>query len=423
MTMSRPVLLPARDNQSIPFNKNHLANSTMSLTNSNSKKRMAFCNVPSFQPVDLDSESRATRDARTALSNVRSLLRCFGVVLIVMLGVFAFADSSQGQAVSISQKVGGTVRGEIRDMSPDTITVKTDSGTTTVEMSNLRSIVFSNQPVEFGRAANRFSGARYDEGLAELDKMTEAPTDPALLHEFDYQRAFGAAQSATHGGKVTANDAGSTVNAFLTKYPNSYYTWPMRELLGRLLSTIGREDLAQAEYAKMIESTSDEYKLKGTFYVGLSQISKGDGAAAGASMEAVLKSNFTGPEADEIKSRAQALRARAVAITGDTAQAREMAETLIAGQNPENTALFAETYNTLGYCHFQEGNMKSAVLAYLRTDLLFFNQPDAHAEALWYLSQIWPKLDMQEAGWEAQENLKRLYGNSSWAARLGNSGK
>ncbi len=334
---------------------------------------------------------------------------------VLMVLLFA-AQAAEAQSVSISQKSGGTVRGEITDMTPDTIVVKTERETTTVDMTNVRNMTYTQAPVELTRAMNRFAAERYDEGLEELAKADSVRG--GMEHEIAWQRALGAAESALHGGAVTPNDAGTTVSAFLAKYPKSFYTWPMRERLGRLLSVIGRPDLAQAEYAKLAEAASDEYRMKGSFYVGLSQLASGDGEGAGKSMAAVLAANVTGDDAEQIKSRAMALQARAIALTGDTQSARQMAEKLVAEQNPDNSALFAEIYNTIGYCHFQEGNLKAAVLAYLHTDLLFFNQPEAHAEALWYLSQIWPKLDKQDQGWEAQETLKRLYRNSVWAAKL-----
>jgi len=328
-------------------------------------------------------------------------------------------NSLNAQSVSIVQKSGSLVRGEITGMSPDSLTVKTASGPVIIETSNLRTLNFAQPPVEFARANNRFDAHRYDEGLEELAKMGDKPAGDALQHELAWMVARGSADSALAGGLVTPNDAGQVVQGFLQKYPTSFYTWQITERLGKLFSAIGREDLAQVEYSKLAGSSSEDFRMIGTFHIGLAKLAANDGNGAAESMAAVAASPAVGPEADDLRSRARALQARAMVLNGKMAEAKQAVAKLIENENPDNSALFSEAYNTLGVCHFQEGDLKAAALAFLHTDLLFFNQAEAHAEALWYLSQIWPKLDKQEAGWEAQESLKRLYKNSPWTARLG----
>ena len=91
---------------------------------------------------------------------------------------------------------------------------------------------------------------------------------------------------------------------------------------------------------------------------------------------------------------------------------------LIKNEDPKQTELFANAYNILGLCHQQAGEDLQAVLAFLHTDLLFSNQAAAHAEALYYLSQLWPKLDKNDRALEARTTLKSLYRNSVWAGKL-----
>ena len=325
----------------------------------------------------------------------------------------------EAQNVNVVQKSGTLVRGEITDMSPDSLTVKTSSGPVTIETANLRSVSFPQPPAEFARASSRFDAQRFDEGLEELAKIKDKPAGAALEHELAWMVASGTADSALTGGKVTPNDAGNVVQAFMQKYPTSFYTWQITERLGKLYSTIGRNDLAQTEYTKLANSSSEDFRIIGTFYIGLAKLAANDGTGAGESFAAVATSSASGPEAEEFRSRARALQARALLLNGKIDDAKAAVAKLIENENPDNSALFSEAYNTLGACHFQEGDFKAAALAFLHTDLLFFNQPEAHAEALWYLSQIWPRLDKQDDGWEAQETLKRLYKNSPWTARLG----
>lgn len=349
--------------------------------------------------------------------------RVLSGLAVLLVGVaWSGATPVWGQ-VSIFLKPGaasrGTVRGEISGMSPDRLTVKADSGDIEVDVHSIRSITYSQAPAELARAKSRFEAMQFDEGLEELAKVATPVASKDLEHELDWLQAMATAESALQGGKVTAQDAGKVLTAFLRKYPNSFYTWPVTERLGKLLTAIGRSDLAQTEFAKLAGSTSPEYQLKGSFYVSQSRLSSGDGPGALESLKVVTGSALEGEGINELKSRAKAMNARALALSGDLAAAKQAVEKLVAEENPENAALFAEAYNTLGFCHYQEGDMKAAALAFLHTDLLFFTQTESHAEALWYLSQIWPKLDKPDAGFQAQETLRRLYRTSPWASKPG----
>jgi tetratricopeptide (TPR) repeat protein len=344
---------------------------------------------------------------------------CF--VFASLISVFVSAGFSciglAAQPVSVFQTGGSAVRGEITGMSPDTITVRTDNGDVDVPVGNLRNITFSQPPPEMSRAMNRFNNQRFDEGLSELQQLVEPPDGDALRHELDYLAALGAADSALTGGKIPPADAGKAVSAFLAKYPRSFYTWPLTERLGQLYVAVGRNDLAAVEFGKLVASSSPEYQIKGDFQVGVSKLAAEDTAGAESSLARVIASTATGDEADLLRTRARPLQAKALALSGKTAEARQAVEQLIAAENPDNTALFAEAYNTLGICHFRDGQMKEAALAFLHTDLLYDSQAEAHAEALWYLATIMPQIGYTEEGWQARENLQRLYKNSPWATK------
>ena len=90
-------------------------------------------------------------------------------------------------------------------------------------------------------------------------------------------------------------------------------------------------------------------------------------------------------------------------------------ESLIKNENPDNKLLFAHLYNALGACHESTQNWQEAAIAYLHTELLFSLDPDAHAEALKKLSEIWPKLDETDRANRAAATLKTRYRNSYWA--------
>lgn len=319
---------------------------------------------------------------------------------------------------SVFLLAGSPVRGEIADSTPTSLIVKTDKGDTEVPVQNIRSITFGKEPPEYDKAKRAFDRQKYDEGIAELDKLKENAASGMLAQELDYLRALGNARSALSGGNVTAKNGGSAVNAFLKKYPTSWHFFELTELLGELLVAVGRSDLADAEYAKLAASPLPQYQLRGSFNRAQALLLAGDGAGAEQSFDAVIGSALNDEAAVRMKSLASCLKAKAQLLQGKWEEAQVAVMKLIKNEDPKQTELFANAYNILGLCHQEAGQSQEAVLAFLHTDLLFSNQAAAHAEALYYLSQLWPKLDKNDRALEARTNLKALYRNSVWANKL-----
>ena len=60
-------------------------------------------------------------------------------------------------------------------------------------------------------------------------------------------------------------------------------------------------------------------------------------------------------------------------------------------------------------CTFFQG-----FISYLKTDLLYASEIEAHAEALYWLSQLWPKIGENQRATEAKSRLAKLYPTSLW---------
>jgi Flp pilus assembly protein TadD len=193
----------------------------------------------------------------------------------------------------------------------------------------------------------------------------------------------------------------------------------MTERLGRLYEMVAQPALAQAEYEKLARSNWPVYALRGSYLVGKMQLNAGDGNAAFTSFDAVLRSDANDPEAQSLKVVARCFQAKAMAMNGQTAEAEQQLQQMIRDGNPDDQLLFANIYNALGTVFLKKGDDKAAALAFLHTDLLFASQAEAHAEALYHLAGLWPKLGKTEQAYEARENLKTYYRNSIWAQKLG----
>ena len=100
------------------------------------------------------------------------------------------------------------------------------------------------------------------------------------------------------------------------------------------------------------------------------------------------------PSLDDARAREQKLlatlgRAVCLAGTGKPDEGIALVTKIIDENNSqEKPVLFAKAYNALGTCYLKANKPQDALLAFLHVDLLFNQDPDAHAEALYHLSSL-----------------------------------
>jgi hypothetical protein len=95
-----------------------------------------------------------------------------------------------------------------------------------------------------------------------------------------------------------------------------------------------------------------------------------------------------------------------------------LAEKIIADGDSRDGELFARAYNSLGYCHMKAGRPKDALLAYLHVDLMFYQDPSQHAEALYHLQTLWRDVNKADKALRARSLLKERYAGSVWASKM-----
>ena len=321
---------------------------------------------------------------------------------------------SEGQRMDVSLKSGSPVRGEFKNTSPEKLTV----GTVEISVENIRSVVLSDEPLEMKTARKRFEDSRFDDGLAELEKINEKISEKVIEQELDYMKVQGSAGSALNGGKVATKEAGRLASEFLKKYPNSYRFYFVVDFAGALYAASGMNADAITEFKKLASSSLPEFQVRGNFNIGKVSLAAGDAKTAESTLLEILNAEDNSESTQKIKMIADPLYAKALAFGGKIDEARKRVLDLIARESSENQELFAACYNVLGICDKASGDLKSAALNFLHTDLLF-RGGDSHAEALYYLaSEIWPKLEKADLALEARESLKRLYPGSFWYAKL-----
>ena len=77
--------------------------------------------------------------------------------------------------------------------------------------------------------------------------------------------------------------------------------------------------------------------------------------------------------------------------------------------NPADVEIAARIYNARGASCEARDDTEGAILAYLHTHLMFSSQPDAHAEALKRLVELWPQVGKPERATQARQELQNSY--------------
>lgn len=336
------------------------------------------------------------------------------------LGVFSFLlASADADSVYRSRSGRGTSRvsGTVTETTPFEVTLQTPNGPQKIPASEVRRIAVDDQPVELGRARERFDDGRFAECLQELQKIDQRPKSEWAQQELDFLKAAANANIALSGGTVTAQSAGQDINTFLVTYPNSNLTFPATELFGKLLFAFGRLDNAAEAFEKLTKSRWPQYEFLGHFQLGQTRLAQDQPDVAADSFRAVMELDSDDPDSETWKQLAQCQLARCEGVAGQADSAlKSLAETIKTG-NAENDRLFSCAFNAMGAIYLKQGEIKQARNEFLKTQLLYASAKDQHAEALYHLTQIWTQLNEPERANQARSTLASRHRNSWWASR------
>ena len=226
------------------------------------------------------------------------------------------------------------------------------------------------------------------------------------------------AESYLQGGDVTPKAAVSAVKGFIDSHPKSFHRVPATDQFARLAFAAGRLDAAENEFKKLQQAPWPDYRLKGYFDAGQMQIQVGKLDAAEASFKSIgsIESNDNTSQTYKLLARCEL--AKIAGLKGNTDAAQKQLEEIIEKENSDKKKLFAYLYNALGAVHQKAGRPKEAAYAYLHTELLFASESEAHAEAVFQLAQIWPKLGDTTRADRARDLLNSRYRNSFWSKKF-----
>ncbi|MEM7783699.1 MAG: hypothetical protein AAF623_10125, partial [Planctomycetota bacterium] len=340
----------------------------------------------------------------------------FSFLILATLCLVLCGTMMAQDAVYRLKSAGGTTRvtGRISEVSPTAVVVDGRE----VPAGEIRRLAFDKEPSEVNRARESMNSGQYSDALEALAKIDKPIRNPLLQAEIDFIKAYSTAQISLRGGNITPQAAGAEVGKFINKYSQNWNLYPAMEAYGKLIFAFGKPDLAAKEFDKMASCDWVEYRVKGLYLRGSMQLELGSLQEAKRSFQTLMNEESNESIAQTYKLLAQCGLAKVQCMMGDIAGAQAVLEEMIGRENSDNKLVFANVYNSLGLVFEKAGKNKEASRAYLHTHLLYASESGPHAESLYHLALLWPKLEDTDRAATARETLKSRYRNSYWAGKL-----
>jgi tetratricopeptide (TPR) repeat protein len=333
----------------------------------------------------------------------------------LLLGILA-AAASHAQEDQIFGKSGTPTRGTITAVSPSEIKIQSRGAPLTFAIKDVLKVTFDGEPPELRTARERALAGQYEDAVEELKKIdVGAIRNSVISQDVGYYAAYCTAKLAlTAGGDKDA--AIDLLKGFIGQNRTTFHFFEGVELLGELNFAAGKYTDAATFYGLLSQAPWPEYKMKASVLQARAKSAEGKDAEALPLFEQVLSSGLNTPEAVEQKMHATVGKAVCLSATGKADEGIAMIEDLIAKNDPTDMTLFGRAYNALGACYQKAGETQDALLAYLHTDVLFFGDREAHAEALYHLSKLWAETNRSDRATRARSLLQSRYAGSRWAA-------
>ena len=332
----------------------------------------------------------------------------------------AAANSARAQSDAVRMMTGSPKRGTVTAMTATEVKLSVGGTETSIPVNEMRDIRFDGEPAALENARNALAQRNYNSVLTEIAKVDLA----SLSREFEKQeaaflKAYALAQQAmTEGGDKQAAEA--ALREFTRATGGKHYRfYPAAEALGDLAVASGKFEDAVNYYGDkgLAGAPWPEYKLRANLALGRAQYLGGKFEDALASYEAVISASAASPEVNALKQLAMAGKGACLGETGKHEEGIALLQELIKVNDPQDKKLFAWANNALGICYLKANRPKDAALAFMHTDVLFFVEADAHAEALYYLAKLGDQLNKSKLASDARDNLRQRYAGSFWLGK------
>ncbi len=362
-------------------------------------------------------------------------------VALISLGL-AHADEVRQR--DAEGKVKPTPRkGKILEVSKEKVKLQLNpTKTDDIPANTIDSVAYEGQPASMGLLPGAVRGGNYANAADLIRQITESGAElPAgVKDELAYYQMYVAARVAMAGGRlVEMKQAKDAAAAYLKTGLLSWHYYDAVELLGELCVAIAPLDVENLRagwyrqaideaYSRLRQAPWPETEIRAWILQAraqyLSQDANGSLASYDKGIEKAeeLIKKTKEPDA-QIASLALAAKVGKAEVLGDTKpeEGIKLIQDIIAKASEEDSRVQAVSALAIARCYEKAKNPKEALINYVKVDVLYYQQENLHAEALYHLSRLWaePPFNKPDRAKEAADTLRTRYPGSVWTARLG----
>ncbi len=339
-----------------------------------------------------------------------------GMPLFLGISLVAQVTWAQGGGLDTVQRAKGpALLGSVVGTSATHIEIQVKDRREKVSVFEVTRLMLAEDPPRLRRARDLVQQDQYENALKELVALqsTEVTRD-LVLEDIEYYRLYCEGRLALRTGE-NQKVRQEALLAFATSHRDSRHFYQAAELLGDLATARGAPAEATKFYRSLAKADWPPLTMKSAVLIGVSLQSESKWSDAAKQFDQVMNDSLATPDAERYKIRARVGKAYCQAYLDDPAGGIQSLEGLVAQQDPQDAESFSRIYNALGTCYRKANRPQDAILAFLHVEILFPNQAEARAEALFHLGQLWSEVRQEERATQARNQLKTQYSGSRWA--------
>ncbi|PHS03401.1 MAG: hypothetical protein COA78_18050 [Blastopirellula sp.] len=329
-------------------------------------------------------------------------------LLLLLFGNYASADTVR--------TASGVQTGTIGTVTKESVGLTKGTSTTQIPVNEIIEVSFDNEPFQAKEARQMIQNGQLEDALEKIKSIKLDSLSGHVKHEIVFMHAATVTKLALSGSS-DKNKAAIQVRAFASMAPDNWHYYQAAQLMGDLAIASGNYAEATNFYGVLEKAPWPDFKMKALSLTGQSLLAQKKPTEALVKFNQVLKMKAATPGANRQKDMANVGKASCLSQTGKPDEGIKLALQVIGKGNPKDAELFAQAYNALGACYLQKKQPNDAVLAYLHVDILFYGNPELHAEALYNLNIAWNQINKPDEAVAARDLLRSRYPGSIWASK------
>ena len=186
------------------------------------------------------------------------------------------------------------------------------------------------------------------------------------------------------------------MKAFADANGKSYHYFEASEVVGDLLVAVHQYCAGRGLLWPTRQGSLARLQDAGGRGRGTSPAGPGENRRSETAFDRVIAIDVEGDLAKSQRALARLGKARGLIAAKKADEAIKLVADVLQAADPEDVPLLAQAYNVLGAAQRQAGRTEAALLAFLHVDVLYASLPDAHAEALANLAELWEQVHKTE---------------------------